>query len=76
MNEKEKKRKFGAVSISIGILEEIDNLIEELRYWPSRGAFVREACLEKTRREQDRLKELMEATSRAPHKRVLEDSST
>jgi Arc/MetJ-type ribon-helix-helix transcriptional regulator len=52
-----KNRKFGSVSLPTGILEAIDALIEELRYWPSRGAFVREACLEKIRREEDRLKE-------------------
>ncbi|MEM2150703.1 MAG: ribbon-helix-helix protein, CopG family [Candidatus Bathyarchaeia archaeon] len=36
------------------ILEEIDELIEELGYWPSRSAFVREACLEKIKREKGR----------------------
>lgn len=56
MSEEKKQRKFGAVSVSIGILEEIDKLIKELCFWPSRGAFVREACLEKIRRERDRLK--------------------
>jgi len=58
MAEKKKDRKYGAASISIGVLEEIDNLIKELRYWPSRSAFAREACLEKIRRERDRLREL------------------
>ena len=53
----EEKRKFGSVSLPMGILEAMDALIEELRYWPSRGAFVREACLEKIRMEKDRLKE-------------------
>jgi len=57
MNGEEKIRKYGSASISIGILEEIDKLIEELRYWPSRSAFVREACIEKVKRERDRLKE-------------------
>jgi metal-responsive CopG/Arc/MetJ family transcriptional regulator len=56
MNEEKKKRKFGGVSIPTGILEEIDVLIDKLRYWPSRAAFVREACLEKIRNEKDRLK--------------------
>jgi metal-responsive CopG/Arc/MetJ family transcriptional regulator len=51
MHKEEIERKFGAVSISIGVLEEIDKLIEELRYWPSRSAFIRESCLEKIRRE-------------------------
>ena len=56
--DKDKNRKFGSVSLPMGILEAIDALIEELRYWPSRSSFVREACLEKIRRERDRLKEL------------------
>jgi metal-responsive CopG/Arc/MetJ family transcriptional regulator len=65
MREEETKRNFGAVSISIGILEEIDKLIEELRYWPSRSAFIREACLEKIRRDrQERDKKLKESRSR------------
>ena len=41
-----------------GLTDEIDMLIEELGFWPSRGAFVREATLEKVRAEQDRLLEM------------------
>jgi len=40
------------------LTDEIDVLIEELGYWPSRGAFVREATLEKVRKEQERLLEM------------------
>ena len=50
--------KYATVSIPRGIANAIDELIEELGYWPSRGAFVREACLEKVRDEQKRLVEL------------------
>ena len=50
--------RFSAVSIPEPILGEIDRLIEELGYWPSRSAFVREACLEKIERERRRLEEL------------------
>ena len=56
----ENERKFGTASISMGVLEEIDKLIKELRYWPSRSSFVREACLEKIRRERDRQRQLAE----------------
>jgi metal-responsive CopG/Arc/MetJ family transcriptional regulator len=52
-----KKRKYGTVSIPMGIIEQVDFLIKEIRYWPSRGAFVREACLEKIRLERNRLRE-------------------
>jgi len=58
LSNKEKKLKYGSASIPMGILEEIDYLIKKLRYWPSRGAFIREACLEKIRRERERLREI------------------
>jgi len=54
-------KKYVTVSIPRGIADGIDELIEELGYWPSRGAFVREACLEKVRDEQKRLVELRES---------------
>jgi len=50
--------KYATVSIPRGIAEAIDELIEELGYWPSRGAFVREATLEKIKEEQKGLVEL------------------
>jgi len=57
--------KYSTVSIPRGIADTIDELIEELGYWPSRGAFVREACLEKVRDEQKRLLELRESRKEA-----------
>lgn len=56
------KSRYASVSLPRGIVKAIDELIEELGYWPSRGAFVRQACLEKIREERRRLKELREAT--------------
>ena len=56
-----RKSKYATISLPIGISDEIDELIEELGYWPSRGAFVREACLTKVREEKRTLKELREA---------------
>ena len=53
--------KYVTVSLPRGVAMEIDRLMEELGYWPSRGAFVREACLEKIREERRRLRELKEA---------------
>ncbi len=47
--------KYATVSIPKGILNAIDELIEELGRWPSRGAFVREATLLKVQEEQKRL---------------------
>jgi Arc/MetJ-type ribon-helix-helix transcriptional regulator len=62
----EGKTKYVTVSLPVGISKAVDSLIEELGYWPSRGAFVREACLEKIREEQRRLRELREG--REPRK--------
>lgn len=47
---------FSAVSIPLPVLEEIDGIIEDLGYWPSRSSFVREACLEKIQREIERMR--------------------
>ena len=58
MSADKTSRKYGTVSISMGILEAIDSLIEELRYWPSKSSFVREACLEKIRNERNRIRAL------------------
>lgn len=49
------ERKYSTVSIPKGITDAIDELIDDLGYWPSRGAFVREATLEKIREEQKEL---------------------
>jgi len=55
------KAKYVTVSLPVGVSEAIDGLIEELGYWPSRGAFVREACLEKIKAERRWLSELRDA---------------
>ena len=49
------KTRYATVSLPKGITDEIDQLIKAFGFWPSRGAFVREACLEKIRDEQKRL---------------------
>jgi len=42
------------------MVEDIRNLIKELKYWPSVSTFCREAVLEKIKKERDLLKELRE----------------
>ena len=54
------KGKFRTVSIPKGITDEVEKLIEELRYWPSISSFVREATLEKVKVERRYLRELRE----------------
>lgn len=51
-------KKYRTVSLPTGITDDIEKLIEERRYWPSVGSFVREACLEKIRSERKLLTEL------------------
>ena len=55
------KSKYVTISLPIRIADEIDDLIEGLGYWPSRGSFAREACLTKIRKEKQILRELKEA---------------
>ena len=50
--------RYVTVSIPRAIADKVDFLIGELGYWPSRSAFVREACLEKISGEDRRLREL------------------
>ena len=57
-----KSRGYVTVSIPKGIADEIDALMERLKYWPSRGAFVREACLEKIKTEKRLCRELESAS--------------
>ena len=38
---------YSSVSIPRSIVREIDFLVDKLGYWPSRSAFVRDACLQK-----------------------------
>ncbi len=51
------KDRYVSVSLLRGVVEAVDDLLEELKYWPSRGAFLREAVLEKIRIERRSLKE-------------------
>ena len=55
------KSNYVTISLPIRIADEIDELIEGLGYWPSRGSFAREACITKIREEKRMLRELREA---------------
>ena len=54
------KRKYRTVSILKGLTDDVEKLIDELRYWPSISSFVREATLEKLKVERRNLRELGE----------------
>ena len=49
--------RYVTVSIPKAVADNIDFLIGELGFWPSRSSFVREASVEKIRRELQRMSE-------------------
>ncbi|MGB9672492.1 MAG: ribbon-helix-helix domain-containing protein [Candidatus Norongarragalinales archaeon] len=53
MRTRRKRRagtKFATVSLPTPLIEEIERLIVELRYWPTKTDFIREAVVEKLER--------------------------
>jgi len=50
-NKKSKKVEYRTVSLPRRLADDIQEFMDEFGYWPSLGAFVREAALEKLRRE-------------------------
>ena len=57
--------KYRTVSIPTGITDDVEKLIQELRYWPSISSFVREATLEKLKIERRELRENREAKEKS-----------
>lgn len=49
------KKKYRTVSLPIGVADAIQQLIDELEFWPSVGAFAREACIKMIKEEWPRL---------------------
>lgn len=46
--EKEKRRlHYSSISIPTPLMKEIEMVVKEFKYWPTKTAFIREACLEK-----------------------------
>ncbi|GAH62179.1 unnamed protein product [marine sediment metagenome] len=48
---KDKKIKWKSISLPKGLADDIQEIMDEFGYWPSLGAFVREAAIEKLKRE-------------------------
>jgi Arc/MetJ-type ribon-helix-helix transcriptional regulator len=47
---KEKKKArglFSSISFPTPLIKEIENIVEELGYWPTKTSFIREAVMEK-----------------------------
>ncbi|GAH56351.1 unnamed protein product [marine sediment metagenome] len=66
-------KKYRTVSIPIGIADDIKEIIEKLGYWPSVGAFVREATVKMVTEWQDRLKETENPDMSVPIPIVLDE---
>jgi len=45
--EKKGRGQFSTVSLPTSLVEEVQKIVDELRYWPSKTDFIREATLEK-----------------------------
>ena len=53
----EKKRgPFSSISFPTPLIKEIERVVKEFGYWPTKTAFIREACLEKLERYRKELK--------------------
>lgn len=50
MREKKGRSEFRTVSLPSSLVEEVERLVDVLRYWPTKTDFVREAVLEKLER--------------------------
>ncbi|MEM3627357.1 MAG: ribbon-helix-helix domain-containing protein [Candidatus Bathyarchaeia archaeon] len=44
---KKKTRSFCSVSLPAPLIKKIEKVVGKLGYWPTKTAFIREACLEK-----------------------------
>ena len=45
--EKRVRGRFSTISLPTPLMEEVEKIVSELRYWPTKTDFVREAVLEK-----------------------------
>jgi len=41
------RQSYSSISVPARLLEEIEKLVKVMGYWPTKTAFIREACLEK-----------------------------
>jgi len=46
-----RKNEYSTVSLHNKVLAEVDRLVKDTGFWPSRSTFVREAVIEKIKRE-------------------------
>jgi len=48
--EKKARGPFSSISFPTPLIKEIEKVVEELGYWPTKTAFIREAVMEKLER--------------------------
>jgi Arc/MetJ-type ribon-helix-helix transcriptional regulator len=54
--DKEKSRgEFRTISLPASLVERVETLIKELKYWPTKTDFIREAVLEKLEKYREEL---------------------
>ena len=58
--KKANKIQYKTASIPRRLADDVQELMEELGYWPSLGSFVREATLEKLKRERQSTVKIVE----------------
>ncbi|MHA1210526.1 MAG: hypothetical protein ACTSRF_15060 [Candidatus Freyarchaeota archaeon] len=57
IRKKKGRTRFSTISLPTSLIEEVERIVEEFKYWPTKTDFVREAVLEKLRIYKKELKE-------------------
>lgn len=68
--EKKGRGEFRTISLPSSLVESVEKVVSDLRYWPTKTDFVREAVLEKMERYGGRPR-----TREREEQRALEDAS-
>lgn len=53
------RRSFSSISLPVPLVERVEKVVKNVGYWPSKTAFIREACLDKLEKYKD--EKLLEA---------------
>ena len=55
MGKGKRRLPYRSISLPTRLIEEIEIIVKELGYWPTKTTFIREACLEKLERHRKEL---------------------
>jgi len=67
VEEAKKRGPFSSISFPTPLIKEIEKVVRELGYWPTKTAFIREAVMEKLERHRKEL-EAPRRTAEEPEK--------